>query len=66
MKCIECGADLTSDDIGCYLKFKNRMATEYKCIPCFAVELKTTEEYLRGRVEFLKRNGCRMFPPEKK
>ena len=66
MKCFVCGAQLTSDDVGCYMKFRDRYAKEFMCIPCFAIELKTTEEYLRGRVEFLKRNGCQLFPPEKK
>ncbi len=59
--CIKCGAVLTSDDIGAYKKFRDRRAVQFMCIPCFAKELCTSTEFLRERVEFLKRNGCLLF-----
>lgn len=64
MTCRECGALLTSDDIGAYRKFKDRSAVSFLCIPCFAKSMRTTEEKVRERVAFLKRNGCLLFPPE--
>lgn len=49
------------DDIGAYKKFHDRNASEFLCVKCFAAELKTTEDFLRERIAFLKRNGCLLF-----
>ncbi len=63
--CKKCGKALDSDDIGATAKFISRSALDFMCVPCIAKELYTTEEYLRARIEFLKRNGCTAFPDKK-
>lgn len=59
--CRKCGVPLTSDDRGAYRKFRDREATEFLCLKCFSEELGCSEDYLHDRIEFLKRNGCRLF-----
>jgi len=66
MNCKECGIKLTSDDIGAYRKFWNRDSGEISCIPCLCAKLRCTEKYLRERVQFLKDNGCSLFPDRNK
>lgn len=62
-RCTRCGKELDSDDIGAYRKFCDRNAASFLCIGCFCQDLKCPEDYLRGRIEFLRRHGCSLFPP---
>ena len=62
MNCAECNSRLTADDRGAYLKFWDREGADMVCVPCLAVKLRCSEEYLRERIQFLKDNGCTLFP----
>ena len=65
-KCIKCGAKLDADDIGAHLKFVSREAHEYMCVKCLAVDFGCPEEHLRDKIEFLRENGCLLFPQKPK
>ena len=67
MKCFACGTELTPDDIGAYRKFKDREAKAFLCILCFCrKDLQCDEAYLRERIEFLREQGCLLFPKKEK
>ena len=66
MNCKDCGSQLTSDDMGAYRKFWDREPREFSCIPCLCIKLRCTDEFLRERIQFLKDNGCTLFPDSKK
>ena len=65
MNCRQCNAVLTTDDIGAYRKFWEREPKDFLCIPCLCEKMKCSEEYLRARIQFLKNNGCALFPHKK-
>ncbi len=60
-KCMKCGKELTNDEIGIHKKMINRGATEFYCLKCLAEETDTTEERLRERIEYFRRQGCLLF-----
>jgi biotin operon repressor len=64
--CLKCGKVLDADDVGAYRKFRDKMATEFLCVPCLSSEMKCTEAFLRERIEFLRENGCNLFVPKQK
>lgn len=62
MNCHQCRKELTADDKGAYLKFWDRKGEDMICVVCLAGRLRCSEEYLRERIQFLKDNGCTLFP----
>ncbi len=60
-KCIKCGCELTSDDIGLTKKLINRGAEEFMCIDCLAQKFKVTPERLREKIKEFKEQGCLLF-----
>ena len=60
-RCIQCGAEVTSDEIGLTLKLINRGCTEYYCIRCLASRFKVSEDDLRDLVVTLREQGCTLF-----
>ena len=60
--CEKCKKPLTSDDIGATKKFINRGATQYYCLDCLAERFKVTRAYLEEKIEYLRKNGCTLFP----
>jgi hypothetical protein len=60
-KCLKCEREITPDDMGIYRKLINRDATKFFCAACLARELDTTEEELRERIDFFKKQGCTLF-----
>ena len=61
-KCIECGMELKRDDISATKKFLNRGAEEFYCLDCLAAEFKVSRAFLDEKIQFLRENGCTLFP----
>ncbi|MCR5693565.1 MAG: hypothetical protein K6G89_01160 [Clostridia bacterium] len=62
--CAKCGAPLGKDDAGATRKFIDRDAEEFFCMRCLCSGLGCTESFLRSRIEFLRENGCLLFPKD--
>lgn len=60
--CLQCGATLSQDDIGCTRKLINRGATEWFCVPCLAKRFGVAEPLLREKIEEWRAYGCMLFP----
>ena len=60
-KCYGCGAELSADEIGIYMKLINRGAEKYLCIPCLSKELKIPEDEIRKKIEQYRKAGCTLF-----
>ena len=60
-RCINCGRTVTGLDAGLTKKLINRSAEKYFCIKCLAEKLSVTEESLKERAAFFKKNGCTLF-----
>ena len=60
--CRECGAFLSSDEIGIYKKMVNRGANSFLCITCLAAHFDCTEDDLREKIEYFRKSGCTLFP----
>lgn len=61
MKCIICGKELKSDDIGATKKLINRGATEYLCITCLAKRFNVAEQLIEQKIDAWRRMGCALF-----
>ena len=60
-RCIRCGKELNSIDIGAHKKFINRGSTECMCKSCLAYELNVAEELIDKKIEHFKKQGCTLF-----
>ena len=60
-RCIHCGKELSSIDIGATKKFINRGSTEFMCKSCLAKDLKVPEELIDKKIEHFKKQGCALF-----
>ena len=63
-KCIKCGKELEPDEIGATKKFINRGAVEFFCLDCLAERFKVPRSLLEEKIEFLRENGCALFPKQ--
>ena len=61
LKCLKCGAELTSDEVGLHRKLVNRGATEYMCISCLSVHFKINPEELHELIIRFRSYGCMLF-----
>jgi len=59
--CIQCGAPLTSDEVGLTKKLINRGATSFLCIHCLAKEFGVSEELLQEKIMQFRAMGCTLF-----
>lgn len=59
--CMQCGRELTHDEIAVYKRMVNRGAKEYLCITCFAKKFKVSEELIWEKIEHFKKMGCTLF-----
>lgn len=60
--CMNCGADLCSDEIALYRKLVFRGATEYLCLDCLARELSFSRDRLQKLIDYYHRTGlCCLF-----
>ena len=59
--CIQCGAPLTSDEVGLTKKLINRGATSFLCIHCLAKEFGVSKELLQEKIMQFRAMGCTLF-----
>ncbi len=64
-KCMQCGRELTQDEIGLHKKMINRGATEWMCLTCLAGFFHCEEELLLRKMEQFREQGCVLFSPKK-
>ena len=62
--CMQCGKDLTNDEIGIYRKMVNRGALEFMCKSCLAAWFDCEEELIDRKIAQFKRMGCGLFASE--
>ncbi len=56
--CMQCGKELTHNEIGAHRKFINRGAEQFYCKQCLAAHLGVTPERIDEKIEQFKRQGC--------
>lgn len=59
--CMNCGAELSRDEIGLYLKMVDRRSTSFLCISCLSESFSLPEQELREMIVRFKRAGCSLF-----
>lgn len=59
--CMQCGRELTYNDIGAHRKFINRGSREFLCKGCLARKLGVTVEDIDRKIEEFKAQGCTLF-----
>ena len=64
-QCMECGCELTQDEVGLHKKMINRGATQFMCITCLANFYHCEEELLLRKIEQFREDGCMLFTPKK-
>ena len=64
-QCMECGRELTQDEVGLHKKMINRGATQFMCITCLANFYHCEEELLLRKIEQFREDGCMLFTPKK-
>lgn len=62
---MECGRELTQDEVGLHKKMINRGATQFMCITCLANFYHCEEELLLRKIEQFREDGCMLFTPKK-
>ena len=62
---MECGRELTNDEVGLHKKMINRGATQFMCITCLAGFYHCEEELLLKKIEQFRGDGCMLFAPKK-
>ena len=60
-QCMQCGRELTGDEIGLHKKMINRGATEFLCITCLAGVYHCEENLLEKKIEQFREQGCMLF-----
>ena len=61
LNCIECGAELSKDEIALHKKLINRGASEHLCINCLAKRLDVTVALLEEKIKQFRAEGCTLF-----
>ena len=64
--CMECGRELTADEIAIYKRMVNRGAENFLCVSCLARHYKIPEELIYEKIEHFRAMGCALFPPKVK
>lgn len=64
--CRQCGRPLDGDDIAIYRKLVTRDAITFLCRSCLAGYFGVSEQIIDEKIEQFRRQGCTLFPPEKK
>lgn len=59
--CIQCGRELSHNEIGAHKKFINRGSTQFLCRYCLADKLGVTMEMIERKIEEFKQQGCTLF-----
>ena len=58
---MQCGRQLTFNDIGAHKKFINRGSRQFLCKQCLAEKLDVTVEEIDRKIEQFKQQGCTLF-----
>lgn len=58
---MQCGKQLTFNEVGAYKKFVNRGSTSFLCKACLAERLGVTVEDIDRKIEQFKLQGCTLF-----
>ena len=59
--CMQCGRQLSFNEIGAHKKFINRGSREFLCKNCLAEKLDVTAEDIDRKIEQFKLQGCTLF-----
>ncbi len=59
--CIQCGKNLSYNEIGAYKKFVNRGSQSFLCKKCLAEKLDISIKDIDEKIEQFKRQGCTLF-----
>ncbi len=59
--CMNCGRELTYNEIGAHKKFINRGSTRFLCRDCLAEKLGVSPQLIDKKIEDFKRQGCTLF-----
>lgn len=60
-KCSECGAELSSADVGLTRLLVNRGSTTFFCRKCLIKKYRLNEKYVDEIIEYKKKRGCSLF-----
>ena len=60
-QCVQCGRQLTADEIAVYRKMVNRAADTFLCKTCLASYFGVEEDKIDKKIEQFKRIGCLLF-----
>lgn len=59
--CMQCGKNLSFNEIGAHKKFINRGARQFLCRNCLAESLNVDSELIDAKIEQFKLQGCTLF-----
>lgn len=59
--CMQCGRELTFNEIGAHKKFINRGSKSFLCRSCLAQKLDVPAELIDEKIEYFKMQGCTLF-----
>lgn len=59
--CMNCGKELTYNEIGAHKKFINRGSTQFLCLNCLAKKLDVAPIVIEHKIEEFKKQGCTLF-----
>lgn len=65
-KCMQCGREVTPDEIGMTKKMVNRGAVRFFCMDCLAQYHGIPVENLYVKLEQFREDGCTLFAPKEK
>ena len=60
-KCIECGNDLTKDEMALNKKLISKNTKQFLCLDCLSSFLNTDREILEDKIVQFKDEGCTLF-----
>lgn len=59
--CIDCGKNLSKDEVALSQKMLGREITEFYCIDCLAEYLECDRDDLEVKIQEFKEQGCTLF-----
>lgn len=59
--CIDCGRQLTKDEIALNKKLISLDLTEFRCLDCLSVSFECEVEDLKIKIDEFKEQGCTLF-----
>ena len=60
--CFNCGKEILGDESAIYRKLVNKLAEEFLCIPCLAINFNCKEAYIHDLIKYYRESGiCALF-----